>query len=126
MATGERRRPGPRARLHRHVHRHFCDPWGDDNLRLFTRRRTAALATAVVLAAAGTLATASGALADDAGPWPGTEGRILSDGGGVIDAATGTTGRIPTVGSYATWAPDGSRVLSVSGQIYSVLANGTK
>ncbi|MFI7297934.1 cell wall-binding repeat-containing protein [Streptomyces sp. NPDC050121] len=95
-------------------------------MRLFTRRRTAALATAVVLAAAGTLATASGALADDAGPWPGTEGRILSDGGGVIDAATGTTGRIPTVGSYATWAPDGSRVLSVSGQIYSVLPNGTK
>ncbi|WP_327317294.1 cell wall-binding repeat-containing protein [Streptomyces sp. NBC_01235] len=95
-------------------------------MRLFTRRRTAALATVVVLAAAGTLVTASGAVADDAGPWPGTEGRILSDGGGVIDATTGTAGRIPNVGSYATWAPDGSRLVSVSGQISSVLPNGTK
>ncbi|SER57459.1 WD40-like Beta Propeller Repeat [Streptomyces sp. yr375] len=99
---------------------------GVDNLRLFTRRRSAALATMAVLAAAGTLAAAPGAVADDAGPWPGTEGRILSDGGALVDPATGTVGRIPNVGSYATWAPDGSRLASVSGQISTVLPNGTK
>ncbi|MFF9162805.1 cell wall-binding repeat-containing protein [Streptomyces longwoodensis] len=93
---------------------------------MFTRRRAAALATAVALAAAGTLAAAPGAAADDAGPWPGTEGKILNDGGLVIDPVTGGTSTIPNVGSYATWAPDGSRVLSVSGQISSVLPNGTK
>ncbi|MEU5280560.1 cell wall-binding repeat-containing protein [Streptomyces asoensis] len=93
---------------------------------MFTRRRAAALATAVALAAAGTLAAAPGAVADDAGPWPGTEGKILNDGGLVIDPVTGKTSTIPNVGSYATWAPDGSRVLSVSGQISSVLPNGTK
>ncbi|TKT01013.1 cell wall-binding repeat-containing protein [Streptomyces lasalocidi] len=93
---------------------------------MFTRRRAAALATAVALAAAGTLAAAPGAVADDAGPWPGAEGKILNDGGLVIDPVTGKTSTIPNVGSYATWAPDGSRVLSVSGQISSVLPNGTK
>ncbi|MFI1371547.1 cell wall-binding repeat-containing protein [Streptomyces longwoodensis] len=93
---------------------------------MFTRRRAAALATAVALAAAGTLAAAPGAVADDAGPWPGAEGKILNDGGLVIDPVTGKTSTIPNVGNYATWAPDGSRVLSVSGQISSVLPNGTK
>ncbi|MGW0870365.1 cell wall-binding repeat-containing protein [Streptomyces sp. NPDC002740] len=95
-------------------------------MRLFTRRRAAALATVAALAAAGTLAAAPGAVADDAGPWPGTEGKILNDGGLLIDPVTGTTSTIPNVGSYATWAPDGSRVVSVSGQISSVLPNGTK
>ncbi|MFD9436305.1 TolB family protein [Streptomyces sp. NPDC060002] len=95
-------------------------------MRLFTRRRAAALATVAALAAAGTLAAAPGAVADDAGPWPGTEGRILNDGGLLIDPVTGSTSTIPNVGSYATWAPDGSRVVSVSGQISSVLPNGTK
>ncbi|WP_327184641.1 cell wall-binding repeat-containing protein [Streptomyces sp. NBC_01334] len=95
-------------------------------MRLFTRRRAAALATVAALAAAGTLAAVPGAVADDAGPWPGTEGKILNDGGLLIDPATGQTSTIPNVGSYATWAPDGSRVVSVSGQISSVLPNGTK
>ncbi|MFH0174377.1 cell wall-binding repeat-containing protein [Streptomyces cacaoi] len=95
-------------------------------MRLFTRRRAAALATVAALAAAGTLAAVPGAVADDAGPWPGTEGKILNDGGLLIDPVTGTTSTIPNVGSYATWAPDGSRVVSVSGQISSVLPNGTK
>ncbi|WP_406007240.1 cell wall-binding repeat-containing protein [Streptomyces sp. NBC_00637] len=95
-------------------------------MRLFTRRRAAALATVAALAAAGTLAAVPGAVADDAGPWPGTEGKILNDGGLLVDPVTGTTTTIPNVGSYATWAPDGSRVLSVSGQISSVLPNGTK
>ncbi|MEU9264238.1 cell wall-binding repeat-containing protein [Streptomyces sp. NPDC048251] len=93
---------------------------------MFTRRRAAALATVAALAAAGTLAAVPGAVADDAGPWPGTEGKILNDGGLLVDPATGQTSTIPNVGSYATWAPDGSRVLSVSGQISSVLPNGTK
>ncbi|MDR6975476.1 hypothetical protein J2X68_002160 [Streptomyces sp. 3330] len=95
-------------------------------MRLFTRRRAAALATVAALAAAGTLAAVPGAAADDAGPWPGTEGKILNDGGLLVDPVTGQTATIPNVGSYATWAPDGSRVLSVSGQISSVLPNGTK
>ncbi|MFE7928127.1 cell wall-binding repeat-containing protein [Streptomyces sp. NPDC057456] len=95
-------------------------------MRLFTRRRAAALATVAALAATGTLAAAPGAVADDAGPWPGTEGKILNDGGLLIDPVTGSTSTIPNVGSYATWAPDGSRVVSVSGQISSVLPNGTK
>ncbi|MET8167023.1 cell wall-binding repeat-containing protein [Streptomyces sp. NPDC005329] len=95
-------------------------------MRLFTRRRAAALATLAALAATGTLAAAPGAVADDAGPWPGTEGKILNDGGLLIDPVTGSTSTIPNVGSYATWAPDGSRVVSVSGQISSVLPNGTK
>jgi hypothetical protein len=95
-------------------------------LRLFTRRHVAALATAAALATVGTLATAPGAAADDAGPWPGTEGRILTDGGALIDPATGQVSRISNVGSYATWAPDGSRLVSSGGQISSVLSNGTK
>ncbi|GGR97484.1 hypothetical protein GCM10010269_40420 [Streptomyces humidus] len=95
-------------------------------MRLFTRRRAAALATTVVLATAGALATAPGAVADDAGPWPGAEGKILNDGGLLVDPVTGKTSSVPNVGSYATWAPDGSRLLSVSGQISSVLPNGTK
>ncbi|WP_416984953.1 cell wall-binding repeat-containing protein [Streptomyces sp. T028] len=92
---------------------------------MFTRRRAAALATAAALAAVGTLATAPGAAADDAGPWPGTEGRILNDGGLLIDPATGSGTQIPNVNTYATWAPDGSRVISASGQISSVRPNGT-
>ncbi|MFJ8106867.1 cell wall-binding repeat-containing protein [Streptomyces sp. NPDC096132] len=94
-------------------------------MRLFTRRRAAALATAAALAAVGTLATAPGAAADDAGPWPGTEGRILNDGGLLIDPATGAGTQIPNVDNYATWAPDGSRVISTWSQISSVRPNGT-
>jgi hypothetical protein len=68
---------------------------GDDNLRLFTRRRAAALATAAALAAVGTLAAAPGAAADDAGPWPGTEGRILTDGPVLVTPTTATSPRTP-------------------------------
>ncbi|MFI7500409.1 cell wall-binding repeat-containing protein [Streptomyces sp. NPDC049687] len=94
-------------------------------MRSFTRRRAAALATAAALAAVGTLATAPGAAADDAGPWPGTEGRILNDGGLLIDPATGRGSQIPNVGSYAAWAPDGSRLVSAASQVSSVRVNGT-
>ncbi|MFF4657150.1 cell wall-binding repeat-containing protein [Streptomyces sp. NPDC001381] len=94
-------------------------------MRLFTRRRAAALATAAALAAVGTLAVAPGAAADDAGPWPGTEGRILNDGGLLIDPATGSGTQIPHVDTYATWAPDGSRVISAWSQVSSVRPNGT-
>ncbi|GAB7103842.1 hypothetical protein JCM4814A_21560 [Streptomyces phaeofaciens JCM 4814] len=92
---------------------------------MFTRRRAAALATAAALAAVGTLATAPGAAADDAGPWPGTEGRILNDGGLLIDPATSAGTSIPNVDNYAAWAPDGSRVISSWSQISSVRPNGT-
>ncbi|MHC3468354.1 cell wall-binding repeat-containing protein [Streptomyces sp. 7R007] len=95
-------------------------------MRLFTRRRAAALATAAVLAATGTLATAPGAAADDAGPWPGTEGKILMDGGLLLDPATGARTVIPGVsGTYAAWAPDGSRLITSSGQISSFRAGGS-
>ncbi|MFF0220651.1 cell wall-binding repeat-containing protein [Streptomyces sp. NPDC004629] len=95
-------------------------------MRLFTRRRAAALATAAVLAAVGALATAPGAAADDAGPWPGTEGKILVDGGTLIDPATGKTAQIPNVGGdHAAWAPDGSRLITSSGQISSFRPSGS-
>ncbi|MFC8514202.1 cell wall-binding repeat-containing protein [Streptomyces sp. NPDC057257] len=96
-------------------------------MRLFTRRRAAALSTAAVLAAMGTLASAPGAVADDAGPWPGTEGKILTDGPRLIDPATGTA-TDPAVGSgqYGAWAPDGSRFATISDQtITSVRASGS-
>ncbi|MCX4764404.1 cell wall-binding repeat-containing protein [Streptomyces sp. NBC_01275] len=94
-------------------------------MRLFTRRRAAALATTAVLTAVGALATAPGAAADDAGPWPGVEGRVLTDGGLLTDPATGQVTQIPNVASYATWAPDGSRLISAASQISSVRPNGT-
>ncbi|MEU1514067.1 cell wall-binding repeat-containing protein [Streptomyces sp. NPDC005811] len=92
---------------------------------MFTRRRAAALATAAALAAVGTLATAPGAAADDAGPWPGTEGRILNDGGLLIDPATGAGTVIPNVDSYPAWAPDGSRLVSAGSQVSSIRAGGS-
>ncbi|MEU9150762.1 cell wall-binding repeat-containing protein [Streptomyces sp. NPDC048417] len=93
---------------------------------MFTRRRAAALATAAVLAAMGTLATAPGAVADDAGSWPDTEGRILVDGGMLIDPATGRATQIPGVGGdYAAWAPDGSRLVTSAGQISSYRPSGS-
>ncbi|MFF0010592.1 cell wall-binding repeat-containing protein [Streptomyces sp. NPDC005374] len=87
-------------------------------MRLFTRRRAAALATAAALAAVGTLSAAPGAAADDAGPWPGTEGRILTDGPVLVTPATGATAQIPNAGtgSYGAWAPDGSRFVAANGQ----------
>ncbi|WP_437085517.1 cell wall-binding repeat-containing protein [Streptomyces sp. enrichment culture] len=95
-------------------------------MRLFTRRRAAALATSAVLAAVGTLATAPGAVADDAGPWPGTEGKILTSGGGLIDPATGQVTQIPGVGGTdAAWAPDGSRLITSAGRITSYRASGS-
>ncbi|MFC4503112.1 MULTISPECIES: cell wall-binding repeat-containing protein [Streptomyces] len=97
-------------------------------MRSFTHRRrhrAAALATVAALAATGVLSGASGATADDAGPWPGTEGRVLNDGGTLVNPATGTLTQVPNVGSYAAWAPDGSRLISSAGQISSVRGNGT-
>ncbi|MER5912759.1 cell wall-binding repeat-containing protein [Streptomyces sp. NPDC001982] len=95
-------------------------------MRLFTRRHAAALATAAVLAATGTLVTAPGAMADDAGPWPGTEGKILVDGGTLIDPATGKTSTVPGAsGWYAAWAPDGSRLVTSWSQITSVRPSGS-
>ncbi|MEU9381341.1 cell wall-binding repeat-containing protein [Streptomyces sp. NPDC048279] len=94
---------------------------------MFTRRRAAALATAAVLAATGTLALAPGAVADDAGPWPETEGRILTDGPRLIDPATGTATAVSSVASglYGAWAPDGSRFVTGSYQtISSVRTSG--
>ncbi|MEU9408690.1 cell wall-binding repeat-containing protein [Streptomyces sp. NPDC048281] len=96
-------------------------------MRLFTRRRGAALATAAVLAATGTLAIAPGAVADDAGPWPGTEGKILMDGPRLVDPATGAATAVSSVGSglYGAWAPDGSRFVTGSYQtISSVRTSG--
>ncbi|MFJ4202661.1 cell wall-binding repeat-containing protein [Streptomyces sviceus] len=87
-------------------------------MRLFTRRRAAALATAAALAAVGTLAAAPGAAADDAGPWPGAEGRILTDGPVLVDPVTGAKSQVPNTGSgsYGAWAPDGSRFVTAYGQ----------
>ncbi|MEV6171090.1 cell wall-binding repeat-containing protein [Streptomyces sp. NPDC051954] len=93
---------------------------------MFTRRRAAALATSAVLAAVGTLATAPGATADEAGPWPGTEGKILTDGPVLVDPATGQGSQIPgTFGDHAAWAPDGSRLVTAAGQISSVRPSGS-
>ncbi|MGC0349281.1 hypothetical protein RKD34_004861 [Streptomyces sp. SAI-218] len=100
---------------------------GDDNLRLFTRRRAAALATAAALAAVGTLSAAPGAAADDAGPWPGTEGRILTDGPVLVDPVTGAKSQVPNTGSGSdgAWAPDGSRFVTAYGQdITSIRPSG--
>ncbi|WP_239015210.1 hypothetical protein [Streptomyces sp. CdTB01] len=95
-------------------------------MRLFTRRRAAALATAAALAAVGTLASAPGAAADDAGPWPGTEGKILTDGPTLVDPATGTATQVGThMGDYAAWAPDGSRIVSEWGQLASERPDGS-
>ncbi|WP_229840384.1 cell wall-binding repeat-containing protein [Streptomyces brasiliensis] len=95
-------------------------------MRLFTRRHAAALATAAVLAATGTLATAPGAVADDAGSWPGTEGKILVDGGKLIDPATGTVTTLANAsGTYSAWAPDGSRFVNSAGQIRSYRPSGS-
>lgn len=96
-------------------------------MRQFTRRRAAALATAAALAAVGTLAAASGAVADDAGPWPGTEGRLLTDGPVLVDPATGAKSQIPNTGSGSdgAWAPDGSRFVTAYGQdITSIRPSG--
>ncbi|MEU9171878.1 cell wall-binding repeat-containing protein [Streptomyces sp. NPDC048420] len=96
-------------------------------MRLFTRRRAAALATAAALAAVGTLAAAPGAAADDAGPWPGTEGRLLTDGPVLVTPSTGATAQIPNSGSGSdgAWAPDGSRFVTAYGQdITSIRPSG--
>ncbi|MCT9081691.1 cell wall-binding repeat-containing protein [Streptomyces fulvoviolaceus] len=94
-------------------------------MRLFTRR-VATLATAAALAAVGALATAPGAAADDAGPWPGTEGKILTDGPTLVDPATGATTQVGNyMGAYAAWAPDGSRIVSEWGELASIRPSGT-
>ncbi|MFF4554439.1 cell wall-binding repeat-containing protein [Streptomyces sp. NPDC001422] len=94
-------------------------------MRLFMRRR-AALATGVVLAAVGTLASAPSAAADDAGPWPGTEGKILTDGPMLVNPATGIATQVGTyMGYYAAWAPDGSRIVSEAGQLASERPDGS-
>ncbi|MER5476805.1 cell wall-binding repeat-containing protein [Streptomyces sp. NPDC002734] len=95
-------------------------------MRLFTRRRAAALATAAALTAVGILAGAPGAAANDAGPWPGTEGKILTDGPTLVDPATGTATPVGTHGGYhAAWAPDGSRVVSEWGELASERPDGS-
>ncbi|MGJ5790370.1 cell wall-binding repeat-containing protein [Streptomyces griseorubiginosus] len=94
-------------------------------MRQTMRRRAAALATATALAAVGALAAAPGATADDAGPWPGTEGRILTDGPVLVDTATGKQTAVPnTAGWYAAWAPDGSRLVTSWSQITSIRPSG--
>ncbi len=94
---------------------------------LFTRRGAAVLASAVTLAAVGSLALAPGALADGAGSWPGTEGKLLTDGPVLVDPATGAQTKVGSgTGTYATWAPDGSRIVSVvGGRIASVRPDGS-
>jgi ell wall binding domain 2 (CWB2)/WD40-like Beta Propeller Repeat len=89
-----------------------------------SRRRATVAAIAVALAA-GTLATAPGASAD-AGPWPGTDGKILTDGPTLIDPATGTAGPVPNIGdgAYPAWAPDGSRFVSTWSGIQSIRPSG--
>ncbi|MCX4989025.1 MULTISPECIES: cell wall-binding repeat-containing protein [unclassified Streptomyces] len=92
---------------------------------MFKRRGGTALATAAAFAAA-TLATAPGAVADDAGPWPGTEGKILVDGPLLIDPATGKATEVPNQsGWYAAWAPDGSRLVTAASQISSIRPSGS-
>ncbi|MET7696075.1 cell wall-binding repeat-containing protein [Streptomyces sp. NPDC005485] len=93
---------------------------------MFTRRRAGALATAAVLAAVGTLATAPGAAADDAGPWAGTEGKILTDGPSLINPATGTATEVPNLAyaDSAAWAPDGSRFIAAQSQIVGIRPSG--
>ncbi|MFF3616200.1 cell wall-binding repeat-containing protein [Streptomyces sp. NPDC002580] len=92
---------------------------------MFKRRGGAALATAVAITAA-TLATAPGAVADEAGPWPGTEGKILVDGPLLIDPATGKATPVPNQSGWdAAWAPDGSRLVSTWSQISSIRPSGS-
>ncbi|MFE3858133.1 cell wall-binding repeat-containing protein [Streptomyces griseorubiginosus] len=96
-------------------------------MRQSMRRRAAALATAAALAAVGTLAAAPGASADDAGPWPGTEGRLLTDGPVLVDPVAGAKSQIPNTGSGddGAWAPDGSRFATAYGQtITSIRPSG--
>lgn len=93
-------------------------------MKFFTRRRAAVLATAVALAA-GSLATAPVASAD-AGPWPGTEGKILFDGPQLYDPATGAVTQVPNTydGDWSSWAPDGSRLVSAWQDVQSIRPNG--
>ncbi|MFF2165037.1 cell wall-binding repeat-containing protein [Streptomyces sp. NPDC058175] len=93
-------------------------------MKFFTRRRAAVLATAVALAA-GSLATAPVASAD-AGPWPGTEGKILFDGPQLYDPATGAVTQVPNTydGDWSAWAPDGSRLVSAWQDVQSIRPNG--
>ncbi|MER5379802.1 cell wall-binding repeat-containing protein [Streptomyces sp. NPDC002688] len=91
---------------------------------MFRRRGGTALAAAAAFAAA-TLATAPGAVADDAGPWPGTEGKILVDGPLLIDPATGKATEVPDQAGWdAAWAPDGSRLITAWSQISSIRPSG--
>ncbi|UDM01597.1 hypothetical protein [Streptomyces longhuiensis] len=93
-------------------------------MKFFTRRRAAVLATAVALAA-GSLATAPAASAD-AGPWPGTEGKILFDGPQLYDPATGAVTQVPNTydGDWSAWAPDGSRLVSAWQDVQSIRPSG--
>src|SRR5690349_15106213 len=82
-------------------------------------------AAAVALTAA-SLAAAPGAGADEAGPWPGTEGKILVDGPLLIDPATGKATPVPNQSGWdAAWAPDGSRLVSTWSQISSIRPSGS-
>jgi len=102
--------------------------WGVDDLSsLFTRRTAATLASAVALAAVGTVVAAPSALADGAGSWPGTEGKLLTDGPVLVDPVTGAQTKVGSgAGAYAAWAPDGSRLVSVvGGRIASVRPDGS-
>ncbi|MHC5903372.1 hypothetical protein ACVNF4_05585 [Streptomyces sp. S6] len=94
---------------------------------LFTRRTAATLASAVALAAVGTVVAAPSALADGAGSWPGTEGKLLTDGPVLVDPVTGAQTKVGAgSGAYAAWAPDGSRIVSVvGGRIASVRPDGS-
>ncbi|MET8205933.1 hypothetical protein ABZT51_07760, partial [Streptomyces sp. NPDC005373] len=93
-------------------------------MKFFTRRRAAVLATAVALAA-GSLATAPAASAD-AGPWPGTEGKILFDGPQLYDPATGAVTQVSNTydGDWSAWAPDGSRLVSAWQDVQSIRPSG--
>jgi ell wall binding domain 2 (CWB2)/WD40-like Beta Propeller Repeat len=89
------------------------------------RRRAAVTAVAVALAA-GALATAPSASAD-AGPWPGTDGKVLIDGPKLIDPATGVATQVPNSlsGTDPAWAPDGSRLISSQGdRLQSIRPSG--
>ncbi|MFI0965255.1 cell wall-binding repeat-containing protein [Streptomyces sp. NPDC021080] len=95
-------------------------------MRISARHRLVALTAATALAAGTAIALAPGAVADDAGTWPGTEGKILVDGPTLIDPATGKGTDVPGLyGSYAAWAPDGSRLITAASQISSIRPSGT-